>query len=124
MKNNSFKFNGPFQKKLVLTALLATVLSGPYVYQISSKDFSTSEFASTASELSAADKLKIDYEVDAEVALERLKKSDPVKYKDLKTIQDLPASSTVTDETLKVAVAAVEGKKAILDVKKADADKE
>ena len=62
MKNNSLKQNGPFTKKLVLTALLATVLSGPYVYQISSKDFSFSEFASTASEstLTEAEKLEIE----------------------------------------------------------------
>lgn len=121
MKNNSFKFNGPFPKKLVLTALLATVLSGPYVYQISSKDFSTSEFASTASELSAAEKLKIDYEVDLKLALERLKKSDPVKYKD---ITALPSSGEITDPALKAVVAAVEAKKTVLDTRSAEAEKE
>ena len=120
MKNNSFKFNGPFPKKLVLTALLATVLSGPYVYQISSKDFSTSEFASTASELSEADKLEIAYKVDAKLALAKLNAIP--KYKDL---TELPPSSGITDdEALKAIVAAVEVKKATLEVKKAEAEKE
>lgn len=123
MKNNSFKQYGPapskWSKKLVLTALLATVLSGPYVYQVSSKDFSFSEFASTAAELSEYDRLEIEYKVHNDRVLELVRKSDP-KYKD---ITELPASTTPgLPETTKAAIQGIEQRKATLITKKAEAD--
>ena len=124
MKNNSFKHFGPHGfkpvKKLVLTGLLAAVLSGPYVYQISSKDFNFEEMASTAPELSAAEKAKIDYEVDRDLLLEKLKKANPVKYG---ALTELPAASEIPED-LKTAAVAVEAKKVGLEAKRAESERE
>lgn len=122
MKNNSFKhFSSQGikpAKKLVLTGLLAAVLSGPYMYQISSKDFHFEEMASTAPELSEVDKLNASYRAQLSMVTEEVKKNP--KYKDC---PELPKAASVTDEpALKKLLEGIEAKKAAIDAKQAESE--
>jgi hypothetical protein len=94
MKNNSFKYSGLVKfmnKKFVLTAVLAAVLSGPYIFQVSSKDFNLSEFASEAEVTQEG------YESMMASALAQIGKADPTKA----GLKVLPADSEITDPTAK-----------------------
>lgn len=94
MKYNSFKYGDlfkKFNKKFVLTAVLAAVLSGPYIFQVSSKDFNMSEFASEAEVTKEGLAIMEAHTLKAIIAAD----------KDKVGLKVIPAISDITDPTAK-----------------------
>ena len=118
MKNNSFKYSGPtfkdlvknLNKKFVLTAVLAAVLSGPYIFQVSSKDFFMSEFASEAEATEEG------YAVMKAAVLKQIISVEPTKA----GMKEIPPDSDITDPTAKALAARANEMRTQLEKKKID----